>query len=302
MKLFLSCALAGAALAVASAADKSVDADVQAVFAELRTVKAMEPRQTYTLRARGEMLTGRNDDFLRRRTAEEIAASKLSCGCGDYAALFVERIQARGFEVLLVDAAQISLHSLVNKFDGHVVVAIRRSEATRSPWWLVDPTARNIISRDWSPDAKSFTTSSGAIYWIGFCGPADRYVIRSPNELKRFYADTLAALAPEFFSRTMYRLVFKVDRSLLDRQGNLLNPRVNNLARNQDEIFARHGIKPAREIRILLTRGGDDASGDLRFSDDAGWVSRVGLQSACSPSFLSYMDQVIRRHEERVGR
>jgi hypothetical protein len=302
MKLIYSFALAVSLTSLLVAADKSIDGDVQAVFAELRTLKSMAQRQTYTLSARGEKLTGRGDDFLRRRTADEIAESKLSCGCGDYAAVFAERIQARGFEALLIDSALISLHSLVNKFDGHVVVAIRPSDAPKSPWSLVDSTALNIISRDWSPDAKTFTSSSGSVYWIGYCGTVEKYPVRTPDELKKFYADTLAKVPTEFFNRTLYRLMFTVDKSLIDEKGNYLNPRVTRLQREQDEILARYQIKPAREIPIVLTRGGDDASGDLKYSATGGWVGRVGLKSACSPSFLSYLDQKVRNHEESVAR
>ena len=53
-------------------------------------------------------------------------------------------------------------------------------------------------------------------------------------------------------------------------------------------------------IAILLTRGGDDASGDLDYVDDQ-WVARVGLKSACSPSFLSYMEQRVRQRGPAVN-
>lgn len=281
-------------------AGKSIDDHVQTVFDELKTLKPMDRGRIYTLSARGESLTGRRDDFLRRRTAGEIMGSKLSCGCGDYAAVFAAGIGRLGFQTLLVDAAEVSLHALVNRFDGHVVVAIRPGESADSPWWLVDPTARDVISRDWSPQLTSFSTSSGAVYRIGYCGPVEGYAVRSPDELKRFYADTLAAVPKDFFNRTLYRFTFEVDASLLDDLGRPLNPQLGNLARQQDEIFAKLGIWPAREIRILLTRGGDDASSDLKYSPDRGWVSRIGLQSACSPSFLSYLEQTVRRRETRV--
>ena len=282
--------LVASATSLAVAADQSPEADVQAVFAELRTLKSMNQRQTYTLMARGKELTGLADDFLRRRTADEIAASKLNCGCGDLAAVFADRVRARGYDALLIDSAAISLHSLINKFDGHVVVAIRPAEAPKSPWWLVDSTALNIISRDWSPDAKSFTNSAGATFWIGYCGPVEKYPVRSPEGLKKFYADTLAKVPPEFFNRRLFRFAFTVDKSLVDEKGELLNPHVARLQREQDDIFEAYGIKPVREIPILLVRGGDDASGYLDLVDGK-WVSRVGLKSACSPSFLSWLDQ-----------
>ena len=302
MRLILALLLVTPLARLAAAEAESIDIQVRAVFAELRALKSMKSGERYTLPAGGKSLTGDGDDFLRRRTANEIAESGLSCGCGDYALLFIERIKPRGFDALLIDSAAMTLHSLLNKFDGHVVVAIRPGDAPKAPWWLVDSTALNVISRDWSPDSKSFTTSSSAVYWIGYCGPVERYVVHTPDELKQFYADTLAKVPAEFFNGTLYRLTFTVDKSLVDAKGSYLNPRVTNLQREQDEIFAKYGIKPAREIPILLTRGGDDTSGYLTYTATSGWVSRVGLKSACSPSFLSFFDQKIRSQEQSAKR
>jgi hypothetical protein len=283
------------------AASESIDSHVRAVFAELRALKSMKSDERYTLPAGGRPLTGDGDDFLRRRTANEIAASGLSCGCGDYALLFIERVKPRGFDALLIDSAAITLHSLVNKFDGHVVVAIRRSDAPTSPWWLVDSTALNVISRDWSPDSKSFTNSAGSTFWIGYCGPVEEYAVHSPAGLKKFYADTLAKVPAEFFNQHLVRFTFTIDKSLVGANGELLNPNVTRLERDQNDIFEAYGIKPAREIPILLVRGGDDASSYLDFVDGK-WVSRVGLKSACSPSFLSWLDQKAHSLEQRSQR
>jgi hypothetical protein len=281
------------------AATHSMQGQVDAVLAEMRLLRPMEPRMRYTLPARGVDVSGSNDDFLRRRTASEIIASGLSCGCGDYAVVFIERIEALGYETLLVDSAQISALSLASNFAGHAVVAIRPNDAPDSSWWLVDSTARKILSRDWSPQAKTFT-ASGGVYWIGYCGPLDRYPVRAPAELKQFYADTLAKVPREFFNRTLHRFVFKVDRSLLDDRGGYLNPNVTRLQREQERIFAKYAIEPEREVAILLARGDNDARSDLNSSAD-GWVSRVGLKSACSPGLLSYFEQRIRHHEDRAA-
>jgi hypothetical protein len=148
---------------------------------------------------------------------------------------------------------------------------------------------------------KSFTNSAGAVFWIGYCGPVEKYSVSTPEELKKFYADTLAKVPAEFFNQHLFRLTFTVDKSLLDEKGGLLNPSVKLLEREQEEIFATYGIKPAREISILLVRGGDDASSYLDFVDGK-WVSRVGLKSACSPSFLSWLDQKAHSLEQRSQR
>jgi hypothetical protein len=267
---------------------------VQDVFAELRTLRPMEQAKTYTLPAQGKPLTGGNDDFLRRRTFAEVAESKLSCGCGDYAAVFAARMQARGYDTLLVDSAQISLHSLINTFDGHVVVAVRPHDTAGAPWWLVDSTALNIISRHWSPDAKSFVNSTGQLFWIGYCGPVGSYPVHTPEELKKFYAATLAKVPAEFLNQHLIRLVFTVDPSLVGPDGKLLNPHVPRLTREQDKVFAQYGLKPSRDVAVLLTRGGDDAGGNLNL-EDGEWVSQVGMKSACSSGFLDFIEEKVRR-------
>ncbi len=296
MKAAFALVFALSASTLALASDGSIRGDVLAVFDELRSLQPMDQAKTYTLPAQGQPLTGRNDDFLRRRTAGEVAASKLSCGCGDYAAVFAERMQARGYDTLLIDSAQISLRSLANHFDGHVVVAIRAHDAAKAPWWLVDSTALNILSRHWSPDAKSFVNSSGQLFWIGYCGPVADYPVHTPDELKKFYTETLAKVPVEFLNQHFVRFVFTVDPSLLGTDGTLLNPHVARLTREQDTIFAQYGIKPGREIPVLLVRGGNDYGGDLNL-EDREWVSQVGLKSSCSPGLLDFFWQKVLRAE-----
>jgi hypothetical protein len=296
MKVAFAFVLALSASALAVASDGSIRGDILAVFDELRTLQPMDQAKTYTLPAQGQPLTGRNDDFLRRRTADEVAASKLSCGCGDYAAVFAERMQARGYDTILIDSAQISLHSLASKFDGHVVVAVRPHDAPTAPWWLVDLTALNIISSHWSSNEKSFSNSTGQLFWIGYCGPMEKYPVHSPEELQKFYTGTLAQVPGEFLNQHFVRFVFTVDPSLMGADGKLLNPRVTRLAGEQDKVFARYGIKPAGEVPVRLIRGGDNAKADLNFEDGA-WVSAVGLKSGCSPSLLNFFEERVRSAE-----
>lgn len=275
----------------------STEREIAAIFPELRALKSMKFGERYTLPAHGEKMTGIGDDFLRRRTAGEVEASGLSCGCGDYAAVFIDRIEPRGFDTLLIDSVQISLASLESHDSGHVVVAVRPKGQANAPWWLVDSTARNILSRDWSPDAKSFT-ASGHVYWIGYCGPLDQYPVHDHEELKRFYTRVLAMVPPEVLNRTLYHFTFTIDQSLEDGHGGYLNPRVTRLSAGQDTIFTRYHIKPEREIAILLTCGADDSSGTLGLIDNR-WVARVGLKSGCSSSFLTYFEQIVRLAETK---
>ncbi len=282
---------------VVHAETKSIETEINAIFPELRALKPMKSGEQYTLSAHGDNVTGIGDDFLRRRTAAEVEKSGLSCGCGDYAAVFINRIEPRGFDTLLVDSAQISLTSLEGHDSGHVVVAVRPKGHADASWWLVDSTARNILSRDWSPDSKTFT-ASGYVYWIGYCGPLDQYPVHNHEELKRFYTRVLAAVPTEFFNRTLYHFTFTIDASLDDGHGGYMNPRVTRLSARQDAILARNNIKPERDIAILLARGAEDASGTLNQIHDR-WVARVGLKSACSLSFLTYFEQRVRKSEKQ---
>lgn len=287
---------------IAFAKSETAEQHIETVFSELRTLKPMLAREDYTVRVAGEEETGAKERFLRRRTAQEISNSGLSSGCGDHAILFIERIEPRGFETLLVDAAEISSASLRYHFSGHAVVAIRSKESpTNTPWRLIDSTSLRILSRNWLPAEKSFQVS-GRVYWIGYCGPLSDYPVKNGQELREFYAKTLASVPPSILNRTLYRFKYNVDPSLIDNDGKYLNPRLENFIREQSAIFASYDIKPEREVSITLTRGGNGYKSELTYSDENGWVSHIGLKSGCSPSMLSGLEQNIRRHYEHKSK
>ena len=286
----------------ASAAELSTEQHCQAVFSELRALQPMQAGRSYTVRVAGIEETGFKEQFLRRRTAQEISDSGLSCGCGDYALLFIERIEPRGFTARLVDGAEISSGSLENHFSGHAVVAIRSKKAAAdTPWWLVDSTNLKILSQDWSPAAKSFQ-AFGGVFWIGYCGPLAEYPVHNAEELKAFYTKTLAGVPREFLGRTFCRLKFTIDPSLIAKDGEFLNPRLADFLRLQPRILAAYGIEPQREVSILLARGGDDFDTDLNYSQAAGWISHVGLRSGCSSGLLSYFERTIRGQEQHESK
>jgi len=282
----------------ALADDLTAEQNVQTVFAELRNVKFMQPGQSYTVRVGATEETGLKEKFLRRRTAQEISDSGLSCGCGDYAILFIDRIEARGFKALVVDGAEISSQSLQDHFSGHAVVAIR-SQGTPADarWWLIDSTNLKILSRDWSPAEKSLS-AFGCVFWIGYCGPLANYPVHNGENLQAFYTKTLASIPQALLNQTLYQLNFIVDSSLTNKDGVLLNPRVAGLQQMQTGIFAAYGIKPARAVTIRLTRGSEGESTRLSYSKEAGWVANIRLKSACSPSLLSYFERIIRSNEQ----
>lgn len=270
--------------------------DIDAALGQVRKLDAMKPGAKYTLTVNGEKVTDRKDSFLRRRNAAEIAQSGLSCGCGDYAILFIDLMQARGYETIMVDSAQISLQSLGSEFSGHSVVAVRPKSDPKARWWLVDSTSRRVLSEDWSTDASSFVSGS-SLYWIGYVGPLEKYPAHTPQELRKFYRDTLATVPPAVFNRTIPRLTFTVDDSLKLGADKYRNPNIPRLTSEQERLFAKYKITPERQHAVRLVRGGDDGRGELK-SVEGEWIATVGLQSACSPSFLNYMATAIASQQQ----
>src|SRR5262249_48342320 len=142
----------------------------------------------------------------------------------------------------------------------------------------------------------------GSLFWIGYCGPRTNYPAHNEQQLKAFYTRTLAGIPHDFLNRTLSRLKFTVDPSLEGKDGSFLNPRLGEFLRMQSALFSACGLKPEREVPILLTRGGNDARGELTYTEAGGWVGRIGLQSGCSPSLLSYFEHTIRGYEERKSK
>src|ERR1022692_4270343 len=255
--------------------DLTIAQNVEAVFSELSKLKFMQSRQNYTVRVGGTEETGQKEQFLRQRTATEIAESGLSCGCGDFAIMFIDRMESRGFKAFLIDGAEISTASLSNHFSGHAVVAIRSKLALEdASWWLVDSTNLKVISRDWSLREKSFH-AFGCVFWIGYCGPLRDYPVHNADDLKAFYTKTLASVPQDFLNHTLYQLKFTIDSSLIGNEGVFLNPRLADFQRLQTAIFKSYGIQPEREIPILLRKGSNRGESDLTYSTEAGWVSHL---------------------------
>jgi hypothetical protein len=273
---------------VQSGASVSLADQIQDAFAEVGRLHGMASGRQYELDVGGKKVMGEGDDFLRRRTGAEILASGLSSGCGDYAAAFVDLMARRGFHTLFIDSVEISLNSLESHFSGHAVVAVR--DPANARWLLADPTNRRIITNNWVEGEKTFY---GDRFWIGYCGPLEQYPAHSPEELKDFYARTLAGVPPEFWNRHIFKFNFKLDPSLIGPDGKYLAPNVLKLSESQAVALRRFNLHPDTEIDVLLVRGDDDVQGALNWSDDRGWVCTVGLQSACSLGFVTYMQSVV---------
>lgn len=183
----------------------SLEFQVRQAFRELKSLDFMDSGKTYTVSMEGAMESGPKEHFLRRRTAEEILPSGLSSGCGDHVRVFIARMEANHIEALMIDAAELSPRSWESRFAGHAVAAVRKP-GTQAPWWLVDPTARRVLSKDWDPASPSFE-ANGKQFWIGFIGPAGNYPAHNARQLRDFYDRTLqsvpqAILDSEIFSQS----------------------------------------------------------------------------------------------------
>jgi hypothetical protein len=279
----------------AAVTDTTREQQVESVFAELRALKPMRPGQSYTVKVDGADETGPKEKFLRRRAVPEISASGLASGCGDYAMVFIERIEAHGFESLMVDGAEVSSASLLSHFSGHAVIAIRpKTDTGDRAWWLVDSTNLKVLSRDWSPAETSYRAMN-KVFWIGYCGPLARYPVANGSELKAFYTRTLATVPPGFLNQAIRRLKFTVHPSLVGSDGKFLNPRLDRFLKLQEGILQSYHIEPKHEVAILLTAGGEGSSSDIKRSPEGDWVAQIGLQSACSPSLLAHFEAAVNR-------
>lgn len=287
----ISLAWVVASCALGAGLEEAIDAG----YAAVRALQPMQARSVYLVPVGDASERGPGDQFLRRRTASEISASKLSCGCGDNAVVFLNAVEGRRLQVLFIDSAEVSSASLLTSFSGHAVVALREpggDDATE--WCLVDTTNLTIISKHWTKTEPSFR-AFGHLFWVGYSGPLEKYPVHSPEELRRFYAATLAAIPRAVLSSMLIRLEFKIDPSLVEPDGSVANPRLPKFIELQNEIFSKHGINPTTTLSILLKRGGDDARADLVYTESEGWISHVGLKSACSPSSLDYYESTVRR-------
>jgi|GEM_PF-1568741 len=284
----------------AQAAD--VKEAIAAGFAAVRALQPMRSGATYSVKVRGVTESGPGDQFLRRREADEIVESKLSCGCGDNALVFLRAVEGRGLKTLYIDSAEVSSASLITCYSGHVVVALREPDPDESNGWtLVDTTNLRIISDHWSKAESSFIAFHN-LFWIGYCGSWEEYPVHTPDELRRFYTDTLAKVPPSVLATALIRLKFTIDPSLVNPDGSLANPRVSKFIGMQEQVLKAHSIDPASTVSILLKRGGDDANSTLSFVESEGWVARIGKQGGCNPSLLEYFESYVRQKNERPSK
>jgi hypothetical protein len=271
------------------ACSSDIRVQIESALAEVSKLKNMEQGKVFELPAGGKMMSGYGDDFLRRRTAQEVLASGLASGCGDYAISFIYRMEQCGFKTNFIDSAEISTQSLRTHDSGHTVVAVRNEAVGR--WILADPTAGRVITENWNPVSKTFYGN----YWIGYYGPVDQYPAHDHDTLKQFYAATLKTIPSEVMAEHLFRFKFVVVQSLIGKEGEYLNPRLAAFLRDNGKFLEELGIRPKREIEIRLVKGGDDALSRLDKSENGAYVCTVGLKSAMSLGFISYLEAQVGR-------
>jgi len=262
----------------------------------LSAVAKLEPMsqsENHSLKAGGKTVVGRSDDFLRLRTVEEIRRSNQSCGCGDCAILFADQVRKNGYEVLLIDGAELSISSLISEWSGHAVAAVQDADQER--WILVDPTAKRIVDDNWDPESKEFLDH----YWIGFIGPAEDYPVHGPDQLRKFYHDTLQSVPDDVWNQKIIGLNIVVDDSMKNPDGSLANPNIPNLIQMISSTLKKRTIEPERTETILLTRGDDDALASIEGKSEKGWICKTGTQAALSPGFIRYLESYLWNHAEK---
>ena len=274
----------------------TVRQQLELALGAMRPLANMERGRRYELPAAGKPKIGQNDDFLRLRTGREVLDSGLSCGCGDHALAFIEMLKPTGLECWIVDGPEISLRALETSFSGHVVVAVRKS--SNDPWFLCDPTARQVMDERWSATATSFYDGR---FWIGFAGPLENYPVRSPQQVKQFLSSNLAKVPREVFNQRIMRLRFTLDPGLFNDQGHAHNPVVKQAMTIQDDLLNRFNITPEREVEVRLVDGDDDAAGRLSHDKERGFICTVGRQSGFSAGFLDYMNSSIQAYWKKNG-
>ena len=274
--------LAGAAFPGPTAATETERA-ITAALAKVRRLESMRPGKTYTLPARGENVSGKSDEFLRRRDPAEILASGLSCGCGDHAAAFYGLMREKGAKLLYLDAARISAASWVARDHGHTGVAVFDPEISR--WVLVDPTNGRLLSYDWDPEAKIYQAPGGP-YWIWYLCKLEDYPARNHAQLREGYDRALRSIPPEVWEREAVRIEFSAGKGSQ-------NPRLGGFIKRYAKIFAELPFKLSRRARVTILDSGEGASGECHRSGPDAWACPVGRDSAMSPSFFSYVEEKV---------
>lgn len=275
--------------------NRSLESDIQEVFEQVSKIESASPYEEYSFSVGGQIETGMRDDFLRRRTADEIIESGFSTGCGDYAIAFYQFMQNKGYTVQFVDSVQISYRGVLTAYAGHTGVLV--FDKTQNRWLFVDPTAQTIVSQNWDLSEPYYKPNgeNGTQYWIGYHGSLEDYPAKNSEDLKRFYQEILDKVPKKVWKRELIGLEFVIDNSFVEENGHYANPNVTRFVEYPQEALSRLGIKPKKRVKIRITKGGEDDTGDLTYTEKNGWILSVGTEAAMSFRLLDYVEMKVRK-------
>jgi hypothetical protein len=241
----------------------------------------------YTLPVGGKPVAAISDEFLRRRTSEEILASGLSSGCGDEALAFYDLLRKKGYAVRFLDAAKLSVGSLLTRAEGHTGVTVQEPNSSR--WILVDPTNRKIVSEDWDTASKIYAGPAGR-FWIGFFGPYESYAWRSYKDLKAFYARTLRKVPSSVLDEELVRISYSSSPSLA-------NPRYKAFVDKYAAAYEELGVQPRREANVIFSDFPSGRyGGECRRIGPAEFDCSVGRDAAMDLLWFYYVEDFVAGH------
>ncbi len=274
-------------LASGAYAGDALEKDISAAFKRVARLEQMADGREYSLKVGKDVVTGGKDLFLRRRTPREILAGGVSSGGGDYAAAFYWLLDHKGYKPLFIDSVELSLSSLMDKFSGREMVAVK--DPVSGKWTLTDPAAGTVISGDWDPASKTFRTGAGN-FWIAYSGSLKEYPCKTPAGLGTFYTRALAAVPPAVWNSEVVRLRFTAESAPAGRHA---NPHMGEFLSDYSSIYGRFALIPKRYLNVHLLAGEDGAETSCGARSDGSLECRVGGASAMGPELFKWIE----RHE-----
>jgi hypothetical protein len=245
---------------------------IKSALATVKQIQGMEPGTEYTVMVEGKQERGQKELFLYRRTADEIMASGLSSGCGDYATIFYFLMKNKGVDARFISGVELSISSLLYNFSDHTGVAVSNG----SRWILVDPTQGKVISQNWDVGSQIYEDK----FLIIFSGPREGFPVKGAEQLKQFNANGLKTAPKDVINERINGFDIQIDSSLLAPDGNP-STEAQSFVKKVAELFSEYGISPIKKTPLMIVRGAPHLT--MRY-DKAGWIV--------------YMDKVVGSYRE----
>ncbi len=228
-------------------AKEDIVALIQDALDKVKKIKMMKPGLEYTVMVEGRQERGQKELFLYRRAADEILASGLSSGCGDYATVFYSLMRKTGLDVRFIHAVDLSLNSLLYNFSDHTGVVVSDDRQ----WILVDPTQGKVISQNWDTGSQIYEDK----FWIAFNGPRENFPVKGADQLKKFNKNGLKTVPKNVLNKKISGFDINIDASLLTPDGNP-SAEAQSFEEKVSEVFAEYDIAPNKKIELTIVKGG----------------------------------------------